>query len=125
MSTGLAEDRKHCAAQSRHGFRAGHDTFISDRAWGRKARLFLRTSTSTAPLLHRPEAFEAGFNEKRKITPGASVLTTPGVFSCVEQKHGEEIDLVRRAQAGDRAAFDQLAGRYRAALRAMAFPADQ
>ncbi|MDQ2798841.1 MAG: RNA polymerase sigma factor [Armatimonadota bacterium] len=58
---------------------------------------------------------------KEKVTLGASVLATPGVFCCVEQKHIEEIELVRRAQAGDRAAFDQLAGRYRAALRAMAF----
>ena len=32
-----------------------------------------------------------------------------------------EAELVRRAQAGDRAAFDRLAGRYRPALRAMAF----
>lgn len=46
---------------------------------------------------------------------------TPGVFSCVEQNHDTEIELVRRAQAGDREAFDRLAGRYRAALRAMAF----
>ncbi len=57
----------------------------------------------------------------KEVTPGASVLATPGVFSCVEQKQCEETELVRRAQAGDRAAFDRLAGRYRAALRAMAF----
>ena len=57
----------------------------------------------------------------KKITPGTSVLMTPGVFSCVEQNHDAEIELVRRARAGDRAAFDRLAGRYRAALRAMAF----
>ena len=53
--------------------------------------------------------------------PGASVLATPGVSSCVEQKRCEEIKLARQARAGDRAAFDRLAGRYRAALRAMAF----
>lgn len=35
--------------------------------------------------------------------------------------NGGETILVRRAQAGDRAAFDLLAGRYRAALRALAF----
>lgn len=55
----------------------------------------------------------------KKITPDTSVLMTPGVFSCVEQNHDAEIELVRRARAGDRAAFDRLAGRYRAALRTM------
>ena len=59
--------------------------------------------------------------KRKKVTPGASVLATPGVFLSVEQKQCEEMELVRRAQAGDRAAFDRLAGRYRAALRAMAF----
>lgn len=57
----------------------------------------------------------------KEVTPGESVLATPGVFSCVEQKLCGETELVRRARAGDRAAFDRLAGRYRAALRAMAF----
>jgi len=57
----------------------------------------------------------------KEVTPGASVLATPGVFSSVEQKQCEETELVRRARAGDRAAFDRLAERYRAALRAMAF----
>jgi RNA polymerase sigma factor (sigma-70 family) len=57
----------------------------------------------------------------KEIAPGASVLAMPGVFSCVEQKQCEETELVRRARAGDRAAFDRLAERYRAALRAMAF----
>ena len=56
-----------------------------------------------------------------RITPGTSVLVTPGVFSCVEQRHCEEFELVRQARAGDRAAFDRLAEQYRPALRAMAF----
>ena len=38
----------------------------------------------------------------------------------MEQSQCEE-ELVRRAQAGDRAAFDRLAGLYRPALRALAF----
>ena len=70
-----------------------------------------------------PEAFAEGHHTQsmKKITPGTSVLMTPGVFSCVEQKRDVETELVRRAQAGDRAAFDRLAEHYRPALRAMAF----
>jgi len=59
--------------------------------------------------------------EAKEFTPGASVLTPFGVFLSVEQRQSEEIGLVQRARAGDQAAFDRLAERYRAALRAMAF----